>query len=315
MRRTLMLLAIFLLAVTTRADVRGTWHMDKDGVNGYDLELSHDNSRFGSTYPLDAFRGLTTAAVDASSETPAHFQLVRDAGTFDFTGTFRDGDGVGRFTFVPDASYTSRLRTLGVAAEVMDDRQMMSLAALDVSTQFIGEMQALGYRAASLKQYETFRIHGATPAFVRAMQSLGYSNLPAEQLVAFRIHGVTTEFVRSMASAGYASLSAEELVRFRIHGVTADFARDLRALGVHDLSAAQLVAMRIHGVTTECARDLAAFGYRDLSSQELVTMRIHGVSTEFIRDLADAGYRDVPVEKLVSMKIHGVDADFIRKAK
>jgi hypothetical protein len=316
MRRWLLVVSLFMLASVARADaIRGSWRLTPNirGL-GLQLQLNYDHSNWGHTVRADQFRGLDANAMAAGSETPARFQLARDAGTFDFTGTFLDGDGVGRFTFTPDASYVSRLQSMGVTSSELTDERLLSLASLDVSASFIHDMQALGYRE-SLERYVTFRIHGVSPDFVRAMQSAGYSNLSAEQLVTFRIHGVSPEFVRDMKAAGYDNLTAERLVTFRIHGVSTEFAKSMRDLGVKDLSGDQLVAMRIHGVSSDYVRELADLGYRDLSSEDLVRMRIHGVSTQFIRDLADAGYRNIPVEKLVAMKIHGVDADFVRKVK
>jgi hypothetical protein len=314
MRRWLLVVSLFMLASTARAEaLRGAWHITQHS-RGLQVELTRDHSHFGHTMPIDAFRGLDLSVLQSSSETPARFQLVRDAGTIDFTGAFLDGDGVGRFTFTPDNGYADRLRGLGVVPTDIDDERLFHLAAMDVSTAFIREMQSLGYRE-SLDRYTAFRIHGVSADFIRAMQSYGYASLSAERLVAFRIHGVTPDFVRDMKAAGYDKLSADQLVAFRIHGVSPQFARDMRELGVTGLNEDQLVAMRIHGVRSEYVRELAELGYRNLSSDQLVSMRIHGVTTKFIRELAAAGYRSIPVDKLVSMRIHGIDAEFVRTLK
>ncbi len=314
MRRWLLFVYLFLLASTVDASpLRGTWHLSNDDRR-VQLELSYDQSHYGHTMSIEEFRGLSAADLNTSTEAPAKFQLVREAGTFDFSGTFAGGDGVGRFNFTPDPSYTSRLRSLGVSSDELTDERLFSLAVIDVSSAFIREMQSLGYRE-SLDRYVAFRIHGATPDFVRQMQSLGYNNLSSDRIVAFRIHGVTPDYVRELKASGYENIESDQLIAFRIHGVTPQFAKDLRDMGVRDLSADRLVAMRIHGVTSDFVRELRDLGYRNLSSDQLVAMRIHGVSTQFIRELANAGYHDVPVEKLVEMRIHGIDADFVRKVK
>lgn len=285
MRRWLLLVYLFLIAATVHADVlRGAWHLSQ-GERHLQLEMTRGSNHIGHWIDATAFGGLSPSAMNATAETPVHFQLASEAGTFNFDGTFLDGDGVGRFTFTPDASYADRLRSLGVTASELTDERLFSLAILDVSSSFIREMQALGYHEA-LDRYIAFRIHGATP-----------------------------EFVRDLKAAGYDNVSADRLIAFRIHGVTAQFAGDLRDLAVSDRSADRLVAMRIHGVTTDFVRELGSLGYRNLSSDQLIAMRIHRVTVAFIRELAAAGYRDIPVEKLVAMKIRGIDADFVRKVK
>jgi hypothetical protein len=315
-RRSMLFVCLLAVPVLAAADViRGAWHMTPSLADRVHLEMSRKNNHNGNSMRVGDFRGLNAVNMKAAGEVPAQFQLVRDAGTFDFNGTFNDGDGVGRFTFTPDAGYAGKLRSIGVAVDSdLTDERLFSLALHDVSTDFIGDMRALGYNE-SLSKYIAFRIHGATPEYVRAMQALGFSNISSDRLLAFRIHGVTPDYVREMKEAGFDATDADRLVSFRIHGVTPAFARDMRDMGVTGLSPDKLVAMRIHGVTSSFVRELGELGYRNLSSEQLVRMRIHGVTTSFIRELSDAGYKAIPVEKLVQMKIRGVDSDFLKKVQ
>lgn len=310
------LLVVSLLAPVTAfaAPIRGAWHLSQNEAGGLQLEMTHDSNHMSHSIGVDAFRGLTAAVITAAVETPAHFQLVRDAGTFDYSGTFLNGDGVGRFTFTPDATYADRLRALDVPATDLNDDRLYSLAVLDVTIGFIREMQSLGYREA-LDRYVAFRIHGATPQYVREVRDLSVTGVDAEHLVALRIHGATTDYIRDLGTLGYRNLAADDLVRMRIHGVTPEYIRGLAESGYRDVPADKLVQLRIHGASIEYVRQLATLGYRNLSSDQLVEMRIHGVTPEYIRELAAAGYHDIPVEKLVSMRIHGIDADFIGKAR
>ena len=315
-RRSVLFVCLLAVPVLAAADViRGAWHMTPSFDDRVQLDMSRKNNHNGNTMRLGDFRGLSAVNRNAAGEVPAQFQLVRDAGTFDFNGTFSDGDGVGRFTFTPDAAYGGKLRGIGVAVDSdLTDERLFSLALHDVSADFIRDMRGLGY-SEPLSKYIAFRIHGATPDYVRAMQALGFNNISSDRLLAFRIHGVTPDYVREMKQAGFDATDADRLVSFRIHGVTPEFARDMRAMGVTGLSPDQLVAMRIHGVSSTFVRELSELGYRNLSSEELVRMRIHGVTTRFIRDLSEAGYKGVPVEKLVQMKIRGIDSDFLKKVQ
>src|SRR5207247_11283156 len=146
MQQALILSALVLVAAAAVADMRGAWHISSD-YDKLHLDISRGNSmHWGSSIDLDVFSGLSAAALGAKTETPVKFEIIRDAGTIHFTGTFTDGDGVGRFTFEPNRNYVSTLRSLGVNGDVDDDDELFSLAMHDVSTAFIREMQSLGYR-------------------------------------------------------------------------------------------------------------------------------------------------------------------------
>ncbi|HEX9458940.1 MAG TPA: hypothetical protein VGA84_07330 [Thermoanaerobaculia bacterium] len=316
MRTIALALFFFLAAFTARAAQHGAWRLTERDGGRLQIELVSDHHQNSNSIDRTAFTGLTAAQLEATAETPVDFRLVRDAGTLHFTGTFLRGEGVGRFTFEPNAVYAGTLRGLGVAASDLNsdlnDERLFSLAMQDVSAAFIKEMQTLGYRE-DLDRYVAFRIHGATPQFVRELNALGYRP-DAEQLVALRIHGVSPQFVRDIHALGYQP-DAEELVRFRIHGVSPEFVKGMKELGVRELAADHLVALRIHGASVDYVRDLRDLGYPNLSSDQLVSMRIHGVSPSYIRDLKSAGYANIPVEKLVDMRIHGIDAEFVKRTK
>lgn len=318
MRRILLIVYLFIIGVTmpTHATdaLHGSWHARMTNDHAVQLSLSYQrnsesNNEWGHTVELADFTGLTATQIHSSGNTPVKFTLVRGAGTITLDGIFGDGDGGGRFSFTPNPKYVEELHSLGVSASQLDDEELFSLAILDVSSQFIRDMQAVGYRV-SLEDYKRFRIHGAGPQFVRDMQAAGYRDLSAEDLIRFRIHGVSAEYVRSMKDLGYQP-SAEDLIRFRIHGVSPELVKTLNALGYSNVSSEDLVRFRIHGVSPEYLHELKDLGYTP-NAEDLVRMRIHGVSAEFIRSLKDVGYANIPVEKLIEMRIHGIDAKYLK---
>src|SRR6185295_954117 len=68
-----------------------------------DTGFSYNDSGFNVT--LDQLTGLTRDQLLSQTGTNARFQLKRDAGTFDFEGWFRQGNGSGHFTFTPSSSF------------------------------------------------------------------------------------------------------------------------------------------------------------------------------------------------------------------
>ena len=268
----------------------------------------HDNSQHSSPVAVAELRGLTADQMSAGASSVS-FALERDAGRFSFDGSFRGGEGAGHFTFTPRPEFVAAMRGLGYA---LDDEKLYSMAVLDVSREFVRQLDALGYSRLALDDLLSLRIHGADPAFIREVKDLGYDHLPVDDLVSFRIHGATPDFIRQMQSLGYRRLSAEDLVSLRIHGATPEFVRDMQSLGLSRLSAEDLVSLRIHGASPDFVRQLRELGYERVSAEELVSMRIHGVSPEFVKELKSLGYDHVAVEDLVSMRIHGVSPEFVR---
>ncbi|HXH90058.1 MAG TPA: hypothetical protein VNN25_00650, partial [Thermoanaerobaculia bacterium] len=106
MRRSLALaLFLFLAAFTARAAQHGAWHLtnhdDSRDDGKVQLQLVSDHNQNSHSMDRSEFTGLTAAQMSATAETPVDFNLIRDAGTIHFTGTFLNGEGVGRFTFAP----------------------------------------------------------------------------------------------------------------------------------------------------------------------------------------------------------------------
>ena len=107
------------------------------------------------------------------------FALERDAGRFSCEGTFRRGEGAGHFTFAPRPEFVAAMRGLGY---VLDDEKLYSMAILDVSREFVRQLDALGYARLELDDLLSLRIHGADPTFIREVKELGYDHLPVEDL-------------------------------------------------------------------------------------------------------------------------------------
>jgi hypothetical protein len=322
------------LHLNTRWEVRS----DSDGDNHW------SSGSIGRTYPVTMFSGVDLEAFMKMDDTPAKFQINGEAGTVSFSGSFRGGEGAGHFTFTPNRAFGETLKTLGVSfdpGEDLSDRLLWEYTLNGLTTQYIRDMQAAGYRE-NLQTYGSMSIFSVTPAMIRELASLGYTKVAADDLVSLRIHKITPDYIRSMKAAGfdhlelddlvssrihkatpefaaemkaagYTGLKLDDLVTFRIHGVSAAFVQALRAQGYDKLSADDLVTFRIHKVSPEYIRDLRALGYDHLDADDLVSFRIHGVSPQFIKELHDAGYDHVPADKLLEMRIHGIDAGYIRK--
>ena len=312
MKRTIVFAAL-LFAAAAQAEITGTWAVTRSWTTDpgkIHINLMREHNNFGSSFPIDAFVGLTMA--DVNSQGDVKFDLRREAGVVAFDGSFRNGEGVGHFVFTPDRSYESKLRAMGVRSDDdLDDERLLTLALHDISTDYIRGLRAAGYNE-PLEHYISMRIFRVTPELIADLRSLGYDHIGYDDLIASRVHKVTPDYIRGMKAAGY-SLSMEQLVATRIHKATPEFLAEMAQLGYSRLGYDDLIAFRIHGVTPEFVSALRALGYNSVAADDLVAMRIHRVTPEYIRDVENAGYHHVPVEKLISMRIHGVDSRFLSK--
>src|SRR5262249_32458249 len=130
----------------------------------------------GSRFRRRDLEGLTDAQIASRSSVSVRFALRREAGTFDFEGSFRDEHGAGHSTFEPNLEFLRSLHRLGVALEGKEQdeaHELLGLAMFDVSSAFIESMQAIGYRV-PLEKYVAFRIFDVNPEYVGAMADVGF---------------------------------------------------------------------------------------------------------------------------------------------
>jgi beta-lactamase regulating signal transducer with metallopeptidase domain len=319
----------------------GTWEIRPSNAAGtVHLQLTERNSSSGSTVPIARLEGLSPAQLQGGPSS-VHFTVRRDAGTFTFDGTCRDGVGAGTYTFSPSATFAVELEKRGLGRPTPADQYQ--LARHDVGLAFVNELTAqgyrrpdiselvragqhgvhleylrgmgeLGYRLGALDPLITLRDHGVGPDFVRELAALGFKQLPADDLRMARDHGVTPDYVRALRELGYTSLGMKELVKAHDHGVSPEFVRELSELGYSKLPLEELIKTRDHGVSPGLVRDFRELGYR-FELAQLITARDHGVSSEFIRELSALGYKGLPVDSLIRLRDHGVSTAFIRELK
>lgn len=320
--KRILTLVVCLLATAAYADIEGAWTAASDEKRPDRIYINLTQGRhhnMGTTMRISDFTALSRAQMDAATMTPVTFEMRREAGNAVFEGTFRKGKGAGQFTFTGNRGYINAVQALGVPFDLdgkrkhrdrSEEEELFSLALHDVSTAFIKQMQAEGFKV-SLEKYLTMRIFDITPEYIREMRSLGYKDIDSEELVSSKIHKVTPAYIREMRAAGW-DLSLDELQSSAIHGATPAFAAEMKRLG-YSLDFDDLVSFRIHKVTPEFINELRELGYTRVSADDLVSMRIHKVTPQFIRELKAAGYNNVPVEKLVSMRIHKIDVEYLKR--
>jgi beta-lactamase regulating signal transducer with metallopeptidase domain len=288
-------------------DVEGKWEIEGlTDVLLMQVSVRERGNHWNMTFEFDKeeFTGLDYGEDD-------QFELHRDAGSFyfrgDFEGSGRDLEGYGKFGFVPDYDFAKE-----IGLRKTRDHELMILAAKDVGTEYIKEMEKLGYDNLDGDELVRMAIHGVSIDYVKEMKKAGYEADP-DELVKWRIHGVSPEFAREMADAGFDTDSADQLVKYRIHGVDPEFVHEMTELGITHMDPDDPVKMKIHGVSPEFVHGMHTAGYGSLDVDELVAWRIHGVSPEYVTAMKEAGVKDMRTRDLQKMRIHGVTPSFVRE--
>ena len=231
------------------------------------------NSNFGQDYALTEFQGLTREQVSAAASTQVNFRLVREAGTIECEGVFRNGRGAGTWRLAPSQAFRSAMGTRGYE---LDDEEMFKSAMLDVTTRFVDDLKAIGFERLEFEDVVKAVIFKITPQFAGEMKALGFGEMGLEELVKARIFKVDAAFAREVREMGFGEQqSMEQLVKLRIFKVTPDFLREIKGEGVALDSIEEAVKLRIFKVDADFIRRARASGHTDLSVEELVRLRIH----------------------------------------
>lgn len=222
----------------------------------------------------ESLQGLTREQALSTAGTTVRFDVRRDAGTFACEGWFRQGNGSGHFTFVPNTGFAAELTRRGIGTP--DTRQLFRLALADVGLALLDELKSGGYERPTLDQLVRMGDHGVRADYVRGLKELGYRLGNVETLIRMRDHGVSLEYVGELREAGFRDLPAEELISVRDHGVNVEFIRELRDLGYASLPVEMLVRLRDHGVRPDFIRTVKSRTGKSPTPDELIRMRDTG---------------------------------------
>jgi len=148
----LVLLVIFILNNSTasqaqRAPITGEWRIEFTRKNPEEVQLSMTlgtapgtkSQNWGSGIAITELQGLSREQA-MNSAVDVHLRLVRDAGTFELVGSFRDGKGSGRFTLTPDEGFFSALASRGYPN--LSDNNVFSAAMSGLKIASIDELTA-----------------------------------------------------------------------------------------------------------------------------------------------------------------------------
>jgi hypothetical protein len=194
----------FAVTAPARADIQGAWTGVADPEDGQiHIQLTQRAwNMYGEKIRIDDLQGLPPASVRAAQQTAVSFRLVREAGSFTFDGTFREGLGGGQYRFTPSASYAAAIRAMGLDFELQAGRSetdlLMTATLVDLSTAYIRSMREL-FPDLTFREAKRARAAGVTPEYVEAMRGEGISIDSIRDATRLAVHGIDRQYVRQMS--------------------------------------------------------------------------------------------------------------------
>ncbi len=234
----------FLLVLPVRADTaRGTWNLTTTKGN-VQLELHWESPDGRHNNDHSGYVDAQALGIENAIKSPgqhATFALHREAGDFAFEGWAGNGEGAGSYTFTPNDAFFTSLRHRGYDVTTMDYE--MAFADLDITTNFIDQMESLGLKG-DVSNLIALKALGVSQQYVRDLQTAGVTDISAQQIIALRALRVDAAYVNEIAAAGFSRLSAGQYVTLKAMHVDAAYIRYLRGHGFKNLTVDQVVSMK-----------------------------------------------------------------------
>ena len=269
-----------IITMTAQEPITGEWtaNIKSDKTDEIQLSFNRRTSKgnmnmSGSGFKFNALEGLTREQTQ-EARADVTFRIVREAGTFELIGTFRNGRGAGHFTLIPNQSFLSAMQSRGFN---LTEEQKFAAAMLDVRTKAIDDLKGAGYNLKSIDDVFEATIFKVTPEFISEMRSLGYQNLDMEELVKARIFKIDAQFAREVQEMSFGRQPMESLVKMRIFKITPEFLSEMRSVGFEKLGIEDLVKFKIFKIDADFIQRARANGNTNLDPEELVRMKIHGI--------------------------------------
>jgi hypothetical protein len=302
------ILFVFCLApaaVTTgqsRAPITGEWRIEFTRKDPDEVQLNLTRGRqnnWGNGVKISEIEGLSRdyATTPASNVT---LRIVRDAGTFELTGSFRDGKGSGQFTLTPNDSFFSALSARSYTK--LSEDQVFSAAMSRLKISAIDDLKGAGYDQLTFDNLIESAIFKITAVSIADLRIVGFDHLPFQKLVEASIFKVDSNFVRETQNLGFGNLEFQKLVELRVHKITPEYINEVRGMGFNDLTLERLVELKIFKVTPEFVNEIRAAGFAAITPQQLVNLRIFKIDGDFARK-AKAANPNLTIEDMVEQRI------------
>jgi len=150
--------------------------------------------------PLTELQGLTREQA-FGPRAEVNFRIVREAGTFQCEGFFKEGRGAGQWSLTINQNFVSAMRAHGYNNLSEDD--LFTAAVVNVKAKTVDDLEAAGYDRLTWDEVVEASIFKVTAEFIREMKAAGFDNLTFKKLVEARIFDVDSKFVKEVEAMGF----------------------------------------------------------------------------------------------------------------
>lgn len=191
--------------------------------------------------PLTSFSGISASDFRRQG---VHITaaLRADSGKITCSGSIDHQTLSGEFSFVPDASFATRLKQMGF--DGLDSNKLEAYTLLHIDRHWI-----------------------------ESLESAGVVGLNSANLIGLRATGMNADYAGSLKRLGYPSLTAAQLLILRMQGVDARQIEELQDMGYHPTQG-QLVQMCMFKITPEFVRKVQAHGFKHPTVKTLIRLRM-----------------------------------------
>lgn len=309
----------------------GVWFaVIKNDKVSFQLKSEDDDFSTSTTsFPLSEIK-------DLPRDKNGTFSVTRDAGTIQFTGKFEGDQGMGRYEFQPDRSYTEVMRKEGI--EFDDHHNQLVFFLVNIQRTYPQMLKDNGYTKFDKNDLIPLAALKVDAAYIQSLKKNGYSNIELHDLIPLKSLGIDGAYIDEIRKAGYPNVTPHQLITFKSQGINGKYIADIQSAAKSGdkkdkkdkennksdkedkneddvnakVSAHDLVAIKAMDINTDYIRSLKEVGYDDLANHELIAMKAQGITADYIKQLKSAGYTNIPAHDLIAMKAQDINSEYLK---
>jgi hypothetical protein len=285
----------------SRVPINGEWQIEFKKKDPDEVQLTMSRGKdqsWGHAIKISEVQGLSHDY--ATTPIEVTLRIVRDGGTFDLVGSFREGKGSGSFKLTPNESFFSALAARGYPS--LSESNVFSAAMSGLKISSVDELKATGYDRLTFNNLIESVIFKINAASIADLRNAGFEQLPFNKLVEASIFKVDGNYVREIQTLGFSPMPFQKLIELRVQQITPEYIGQFRQLGFSDLTPDRLVELKIFKVTPEFVSEMRAVGFTTITPPQLVNLRIFKIDGDYARK-AKSQDPNITVEQLVNQRI------------
>lgn len=268
----------------------------------------------------DEVQGLS-ASQARSAKGDIEFRLVKESGTFVFSGDADGGKALGNYTFQPNKAFAEKLNSYGFTGTT--DKDLVTMALADVKSDLLKELSGLKL---STEDAIEIAILGIKPEFVREARKNG---LDGQEIKEYGVLGIRNEYITEMKQYGYKldeikelgvlgikpeyvnemkkyGIKMEEIKEYGALGIRPEKVKELRDAGV---AADEIKEYGVLGISPKYVNEMKALGYK---VEDIKEIGVLGIKPDMVKAYKEAG---VPVDEIKEYGVLGIKTDYIKEMK